>query len=167
MTGWQVASGRWRVRQGFDSNADGHIDGDAAGREANFEMSSSLDFTLPPHQQTVIEMDLIQAGPPANARPDVGIGRGDVVVSAGAIVVTVHSLGSAPAPAGHIVLEDGFGHQLATAATPALAAPLDLMPKTAQVRLAIPHGANLHGARVRLMLDTPEITQLNNGYTLN
>ena len=167
VTGWQVAGGRWRVRQGGDPNNDGHIDGAGESREANFEMSSSLDFTLPPHRQTVIEMDLAQAGAPVNARPDVGIGRGDVTLSGGAITVIAHSLGSAPAPAGHVVLEDASGHQLATAPTPALAAPLDLLPKTAQVRLAIPHSANLHGARVRLVLDTPEITQLNNVYALN
>jgi hypothetical protein len=65
------------------------------------------------------------------------------------------------------VLEDASGRQLAAAATPALAAPVDLVPKTAQVRLAIPHGADLHGARVRLVLDAPEITQLNNIYLLN
>jgi hypothetical protein len=44
----------------------------------------------------------------------------------GGIDVTVHSLGAKPAPASVVILEDGQGKELARAAVPSLAAPLDL-----------------------------------------
>ena len=55
------------------------------------------------------------------------------------------------------------GQVLATAAVPALAAPRDLLPKTAQVRLTMPAGGAA-GLRVRVTLagNAPETTVLNN-----
>jgi len=47
---------------------------------------------------------------------------------------------------------------------PALKAPLDLIPKTAQVSMAVPAGADLKGATVAVECGgkTPEITMMNN-----
>ncbi len=62
------------------------------------------------------------------------------------MTVTVHSVGAVDAPASKVVLRDKAGKTLATADVPALKAPLDLTPKTAQVTLAVPAGADLKGA---------------------
>ena len=45
---------------------------------------------------------------------------------------------------------------------PDLAPPDDLRAKTATVRLSPPSGANLAGARLRLVSPDPEITEANN-----
>jgi hypothetical protein len=97
-----------------------------------------------------------------------GIGVDDVKVEGGKMTVTVHSLGSVDVPASKVVVRTKAGKTLATAAVPALEAPLDLVPKTAQVKLALPAGADLKGATVSVECggDLPEITLMNNSVTL-
>ena len=51
------------------------------------------------------------------------------------MTVTVHSVGAIDAPASKVVLRDRDGKTIATAEVPALKAPVDLTPKTAQVTL--------------------------------
>jgi hypothetical protein len=65
-------------------------------------------------------------------------------------------------------LLDAEGHELASAQVPAIPAPLDLLPKTAQVTLHVRSGARTAGAKVRVQLrdQTQEITQLNNEVVL-
>lgn len=167
MTGWSVAPGTWGVRQGVDADGDGRIDTEAGARELSFGPSESLDLLLAPRQTTIIDLERRRAATPLHERPDIGIGRGDVRVQGSAVLVTVHSLGSVPAPAGRVIVEDADGREIASAATPALEAPLDLSPRTAEVRLALPAGFQRAGARVRLRLDTPEITLMNNTFVLN
>ena len=84
------------------------------------------------------------------------------------MTVTVHSVGAVDAPASKVVLRDEAGKTLATADVPALKAPLDLMPKTAQVTLEVPVDAELKGAKVTVECggDVPEITLMNNSVTL-
>src|SRR5882762_8534707 len=97
-------------------------------------------------------------------RPDLGIGADDLRISKGAIRVTVHSLGSVPAPSSTVTLTDAAGHAVAHAQVPAIPAPLDLLPKTAQVALRVGSGVRMSGAKVRVRADgeAHEITQLNN-----
>ena len=56
------------------------------------------------------------------------------------------------------------GKVLATAAVPAIKAPLDLFPKTAVVELSLPKGAEWKGGSVTVESSgkVPEITQRNN-----
>ena len=76
--------------------------------------------------------------------------------------MTVHSLGAVATPAGTLRVEDASGRTVASAAIPALPAPLDLRPKIAEVRVTLP--AAVRGGRVRIGLpgDAPEVTRLNN-----
>jgi hypothetical protein len=80
------------------------------------------------------------------------------------MAVTVHSLGAIDAPAAKLVLRDRSGKVLATADTPVLKAPTDLLPKTAQVQLTMPAGTDWTGGTVTIEStgSTPEITQRNN-----
>ena len=102
------------------------------------------------------------------SRPDLGIDPEDVKVDGAKMTVTVHSVGSVDAPASKAVLRDKAGKTLASADVPALKAPLDLTPKTAQVTLAVPAGADLKGATVTVECggEVPEITLMNNSVTL-
>jgi hypothetical protein len=107
-------------------------------------------------------------GVPYWQRPDLGIDPEDVKVDGAKMTVTVHSVGSIDAPQSKVVLRDKSGKTLATASVPALKAPLDLTPKTAQVTLAVPANADLKGGTVTVECggDTPEITLMNNSVTL-
>ena len=160
MTTWNVKAGRWRISQDPGGGA-------SHASELNLERSASTRVRFAPHAMTTIELNLVRAGEPVEQRPDIGIGADDVRVSDRIVRLTVHSLGSIDAPAGTATVEDASGNVLATAAIPAIAAPRDLTPRTADIslRLAekIPAGA---WVRVRLAGGTAEITQLNNAVPL-
>ncbi|MGZ6041874.1 MAG: hypothetical protein ACXWKW_06740, partial [Asticcacaulis sp.] len=100
---------------------------------------------------------------PTNTRFDLGIGRDDVRPVSDGIDVTVHSLGAVASPASNLVLEDAGGRELARGIIPALAAPVDLLPKTAVVRLRT-KAKWQSGMRVRIVSDPgrPEVTEMNN-----
>ena len=145
MTGWNVAPGQWRVTAGGET------------RTFAFEKSASTDVAFPPGE-TTLRFERVSAAPRIDTRPDLGIGPEDLRRSGRSLTVTVHSLGATDAPAGTLTIEDAAGKVLASAATPRLKAPRDLLPKTAVVKLTLPAGAT----RVRVALPAAEITQLNN-----
>jgi hypothetical protein len=168
MTGWEIDPGKWEITQGTRGDAETDPVENLSTRTASFERSTSLDFTFAPHTTTVLELKLTEKGVPYWSRPDLGISADDVKVEGAKMTVTVHSLGSVDAPASKVVVRDKAGKTLATARVPALKAPLDLMPKTAQVTLAVPVGANLKGAAVTVECggNVPEITLMNNSVVL-
>jgi hypothetical protein len=157
MVGWGVAPGVWKVTQ------------NGAVRHVEFEKSRGLDVTFAPHVTTELSLELETPGQPLWDRPDIGIGAADVHVAKGSIRVTVHSLGSVAAPPSTLTLVDGSGHVLASAKVPAIPAPLDLLPKTAQATLHFGSRVPTAGARVRVELagGGREITQLNNEIVLH
>jgi hypothetical protein len=164
MTGWEIDPGKWEITQGVQgSSADAPLR-DASTRTEEFERSRDVEVTFPAHATTVLELKLVEKGVPYWSRPDLGIGEDDVKVEGGRMKVTVHSLGSVDAPASKVVLRDRAGTVLATAAVPAIKAPLDLFPKTAAVELSLPKGAEWKGGSVTVESngDVPEITQRNN-----
>jgi hypothetical protein len=116
----------------------------------------------------VIELKPAEKGLPYWSRPDLGIDPEDVKVDGNKISVMVHSVGAVDASASKVVVRDRMGKTLAAANVPALRAPLDLTPKTAQVTLTVPAGADLKGATVTVECggDTPEITLMNNSVVL-
>ena len=163
MTGWNVASGTWRVRSGVDADGDGRIDGRPREREVELERSASTALKFQPGRTEIFEFERVRAGTPVDQRPDLGVGRGDVRVEGRQVQVTVHSLGHVGAGAGVAVLEDARGRELARIAIPEMAAPSDLLPKTTTVALPLPAG-DRSGLRVRVALADggEEVTQLNN-----
>ena len=150
MSTWNVTAGRWKMA------------GPGGAREIDLERSASVPVDFAPGA-TTLEFTLLKPGLPTDQRADLGIGGDDVVVKGRSLMVTVHSLGAVDASGGTVTLEDSAGKVLATAPLPPLAAPRDLLPRTAQVRLAMPAGAGT-GLRVRVALagNAPEITMLNN-----
>ena len=111
-------------------------------------------------------MKLVTAGDDPAKRADLGIGRGDVVVKGSSVTAKVHSLGAQDAAAARLELVDASGKVLNSAAIPALKAPLDLLPKTASVKLKIPAGVKASGLRVRIVSTQPQNTALNDEVVL-
>jgi hypothetical protein len=174
MTGWEVDPGQWTITQGTQKGignaapaADAPVE-NASTQTVDWERSKDMTITFPPHTTTVIELKLATKGTPYWNRSDLGIDPEDVKVEGGKISVTVHSLGAIDAPASKVVLRSRDGKTLATASVPALKAPLDLSPKTANVSLAVPASPDLKGATVTIEVggDVPEITLMNNSVTL-
>jgi hypothetical protein len=174
MTGWEIDPGTWTMTTGTQMNygnqaaaLDAPLQNQTTTTVA-FERTKALEVSFAPHTTTVIELTLKEKGTPYWSRPDLGIDPEDVKVAGNAITVTVHSVGAVDAPAAKLVLRDAAGKTVATADVPALKAPLDLTPKTAAVKLAVPAGTNLKGATVTVEVGgtVPEITLLNNSVTL-
>jgi hypothetical protein len=163
MTGWEIDPGKWEITQGVQGTSSAALR-DINTRTAEFERSSDLEITFPPHDTTVIELKLVTKGVPYWSRPDLGIGEDDVKVEDGRMKVTVHSLGAVTAPASKVVLRNKDGKVLASAAVPSLKAPIDLFPKTAVVSMTLPAGAEWKGGSVTVESSgkLPEITQMNN-----
>ncbi|MBD9536131.1 LamG domain-containing protein [Stenotrophomonas sp. STM01] len=169
LTGWNIAPGTWRVRSGVDRDGDGVIDGTAQVREVLLEKSVGTGLRFLPKQTQVFEFTLVTPGEPVETRADLGIGRGDLRVEGERVLLTVHSLGHVATRAGHALLEDARGREVARVAIPALEAPRDLVPRTVEVALPLPAGFNRSGARVRVMQDGQgsEVTLRNNSLLLN
>jgi hypothetical protein len=175
MTGWEVDPGDWTITQDTQAGIgnqppapDAPIQNLEARSAVGFERSKSIAITFAPRTTTVIELTLKAKGTPYWSRPDLGIDPEDVKVDGSKMTVTVHSVGAVDAPDSKVVLRDKTGKTLSTAEVPALRAPLDMMPKTAQVNLAVPSGADLKGATVTVECggNVPEITLMNNSVTL-
>ena len=164
MTGWNIDPGLWEIAQGTDANNDDLADGNPAVRTAPLGRSQSIELTLAPATATVITFKLKTPGTPYWQRPDLGLDREDVVVRGREVRVTVHNVGAVEAPAAKVVLTSATGQVLVSAPTPALAAPADLRPKTAEIVLKLPAGADLTGGSVEIepAAGLDEITAMNN-----
>jgi hypothetical protein len=164
MTGWEIDPGKWEIMQWVEGTSTDVPSGEVSTRTEEFERSRDIEITFPPHVTTVLELKLIAKGVPYWSRPDLGIGKEDVTIEGNRMKVIVHSLGSVDAPASKVVLRDKAGKVLASAAVPAIKAPIDLFPKTASVVLTLPSGADWKGGTVTVVSSgkLPEITQMNN-----
>ena len=164
LTGCNVAPGTWEIVQGIDTNNDDTGDGNLQTRSVPFERTRSVELTFPPRVTTVLTFRRTAPGTPYWQRPDLGLDPQDVVVSGRTVRVTVHSLGSVDAPATQIAVLDRSGRIVATTQIPSIPAPLDLLPKTAEVILELPEGFTPGWDTVVLDPDNrlEEITRRNN-----
>ncbi len=164
MTAWDITPGRWEIAQGVDADGDDAIDGAPATQTVDLERTGDVAFTFPPHVATILNLKLANKGTAYWSRPDLGIGKDDVVVQGRKVTVTVHSLGAMDTPATTLALLDGAGKVLATVPVPALKAPLDLMPKRVTLTLNLPAGGQIKGGSIVLdpNAEMKEITRLNN-----
>ena len=168
LTGWNVDPGQWEITQGIDTQGNDKADQGLTTRMEKFERSTSVALTFAPRVTTVLTFKLKTPGTPYWSRPDLGIDPEDVTVKGREVRVTVHSLGAVTSPEARVVIRDVAGRDLATAKVPALAAPIDLQPKTATVTLQLPKDASASGCTVEIdpqhVLE--EITTRNNAVKL-
>ena len=164
MTGWDITAGTWRMTSGIDANGDDRAEGSVATKEVPLERGASVAVSFAPRQTTVLEFALDKPTLPVEQRADLGIGVDDVRLSGRELFVTVHSLGAVATPEGILQVRDASGRTVAQAPIPPLAAPLDLNPKTTEVRLTLPVGFASRGSLIAIGTagDAPEVTRLNN-----
>lgn len=160
--GGDVAKGNWRMSQGIDTNGDDKADTSIDTRTIRFGDGIGTDVQFAPRQTKVLEFTLAGDEIETRNRPDIAIASRDLSWDRQGLKVKVHSLGSQPTPTGRARLLDADGKVLAEAPIPALAAPNDLLAKTADI--LIPVGKGQQGVRVELVLDGDpvEITDTNN-----
>jgi hypothetical protein len=164
LTGWDVDPGKWEISQGVYANwgdSEHHL---GTSRTIDFERSKDVEITFEPRATTVTNLKLVTRGVPYWSRPDLGIAEDDIRVEGNRMKVTVHSIGAADAPVSRLVLRDRTGRVLATAGVPALKAPLDLRPRTAEAVLSLPADVDWKGGSVTIEAtgNLPENTLRNN-----
>jgi hypothetical protein len=164
MTGWNIGPGQWEVTQGIDTQGSDQADRGVTTQTVPFARSSSLALTFAPRATTVLTFTLKQPGTPYWQRPDLGIDPEDVIVHGREVLVRVHSVGAVASPESTVAFRDRTGRIVAIDRVPPLPAPLDLLPKTVNVRLCLPEGVSAEGGTVELDPDNrlEEITKLNN-----
>jgi len=168
MSTWNITAGNWRVATATSPDEGKTLNPVGTAREVPLERSAATDVVFAPHTTTVIDAKLVNAGDPVETRPDLGIGRGDVKIAGRRILLTVHSLGAKVAAGGVARLTGGDERVLATAPIPALAPPVDLLPKTATVTFMLPAGVDpaTVAAEVALPGAIREVTLRNNRIAL-
>jgi Concanavalin A-like lectin/glucanases superfamily len=164
MTAWDLDPGSWEMTMGIDSDGDDIADKITESRTLELERTGDIEFHFEAKVSTVIQLKLKSKSIPLWNRPDLAISRDDVRVQGNVITVTVHSLGSVHSPASSIALQDAVGKTLATAAIPVIEAPLDLIPRTAEVAIRAPRDLSLSGFSVLIDPEKrlKEITAQNN-----
>jgi hypothetical protein len=151
MTVWDVKPGRWRVQQGIDTNDDQKIDSDATESIVNLERGELLNLVFAPRRYNIVSLELVV---PAEIGywdlPDLGIGPMDVKITGNSVKVRVHSLGAVSTPATSLELRDAKGKLAATAPVPPLEAPLDLIPRWADITLTVAENTDLSKGSVKV-----------------
>lgn len=151
MTVCNVKPGRWRVRQGLDTNDDQQIDSDATERIVDLERGELLNLVFAPCKYNIVSLELIE---PAEKgyweRPDLGIGPTDVKITDNSVKVRVHSLGAVATPSTTLELRDAKGKLVAIAQVPPLEAPLDLIPRWTDITLTVAEGTDISSGSVQI-----------------
>lgn len=151
MTVWDFKPGRWKIRQGLDTNDDQKIDINSTERIVNMERGEALNLTFAPHKNTIVNLELIEPFKIGYAeRPDFGIGNTDVKINDNVITVRVYSLGSVDTPATTLEFKDANGKRITTVPVPALKAPLDLIPKWTDIKVTVPKNTDISSGSVQL-----------------
>lgn len=164
LTGWNIDPGLWEIAQGAGSRGGDVADSPLAVRTADFGRSRSVELVLAPRTTTVLTLRVKTPGTAYWQRPDLGISRDDVTLHNRSLHIRVHNLGSVPTPETKIVARTFDGAIISSAMIPPLSAPVDLLPKTADVVLSLPRGVQIAGGSVEINPDGQfeEITTLNN-----
>jgi hypothetical protein len=159
MTGWDVAAGRWHIKNTTPGSTEPE-------RDADFERTASVDMTFPSQKQVSWEFTLAEAHAPVIDRADLAIGTDDVRSDGQRLRVTVHNLGMRAAGPAVVTLEDSAGHELARAQVSALPGVSNLRSSSVAVTLRRP--ANQHGLTVRVTATSGEreITLSNNAVSV-
>lgn len=135
---WTLQPGNYQVRLGVDNDNDDAPDTSLERRTVVLQRADRLSLTLPPKQILVLELIQAKVQSSLFPLPDLAISAQEIRIEDDALVVPVHNIGSADAPATKIVVKDAQDQILARKQVPPIAAPLDLIPKIHTLRLSIP-----------------------------
>lgn len=148
---WTLQPGSYQLRLGIDSDSDDAPDTSLEHRTVTLQRADRLSLTLPPKQVLVLELTQAEAHPKLFPLPDLAISAREIHMEGDTLVVPIHNIGSADAPATEIVVKDDHGQVLARKQVPPIVAPLDLIPKIHTVRLSI--SALTLGTMLQIELD--------------
>lgn len=142
---WKIKPGNWRIRQGIDTDNDQMPDKEISDKMIHLERGKEIELSFAQHENTIVELELIE--PSANVPwklPDLAINRRSVKINKDFVTVKVYNQGAVVSPEAIIELRDFSGEKVNSVVIPPIEAPLDLVPKWTEVKIAIPQGTNLN-----------------------
>ena len=144
MTVWEVIPGRWRIRQGIDTNGDLQIDSYHSERIVELLRGETLQLAFEPRQYSIINMELIE--PEAKGygeRADLAISADDIRIEGNEITLRVNNLGSVGSVETSLEIRDASHEIVALQKIPSIEAPLDLIPRWHDIVVTVPEGTDL------------------------
>ncbi|MBM4080859.1 MAG: hypothetical protein FJ278_14235, partial [Planctomycetes bacterium] len=143
-------------------DGDGQPDAGSKTTTLALHRFAAIPLNLPPRQLYAVRVDLLERSKEDFfARADLAIAPEDVARDGGALKVTVHNVGNRAAESFQVVALSPDGKKLAAHTLARLDAPLDLVPRRAEVRFT-----GLPSSALTLVLDAedliPEINEDNN-----
>jgi Carbohydrate binding domain len=135
---WRLEHGEYRFRIGPDANSDQRIDKAISEKAVTLAKADEITFELPPRKSTVIELTQTKKLESIFTRADLAVSAREIRYNGRTMECTVHNLGSAPARDFDVAIVDAKGQIVAKARIAKLDAPLDLMPRTATIRITLP-----------------------------
>ena len=164
---YKLKPGVYRLSIGPDADQDGVPDTATVQQQVELARNGEVEVTLPPGQVTAVDIEL-QAASKEDfwGRPDLAICPQDTVIADDAreVTVVVHNIGGGDAAQfGVRIVMDGEQTVLDASAGP-LEAPVDCLPRTAELRWQVPD--NLRGRQFTVIIDpkgeVPELFEGNN-----
>ena len=166
---WELDNGVYTIVEGTDVLGQGNIDVETTRRTLSLWHGVSIPLSLRPQKTTVIEVRQVKKGAPLGEVPDLAVGQltYDRATDHGTLVV--HNLGSAPAPAFTLQIENEKRAVLFKKQFEGLPAPLDLSPKQQTVEIS---GLKPGASQVLIFRIDPEskieeVTRENNSVRKN
>jgi hypothetical protein len=136
---YRVKKGSYRLRAVEDANDNGSIDaGEALMKDESVKMNrfSMLKCEIPPRRNIVVEIVLEKEMKREARLPDLALDPDrDISGSEGMLAVKVHNIGDAAARDVIVEVLDEKGNVIDSQTVPEIEAPLDFVPKVAEVRL--------------------------------
>jgi len=130
---WKLAPGDYALRAGTDADLDERPD-TPQERTIPLQRHDQVRLRVPPRAQLVVELQRIREAPDTRGRPDLAVCARDIAYdpAAATLTLTIHNIGAHDAPETEAALITG-GRETQRRPVPALAAPLDLKPRTTTV----------------------------------
>ena len=129
---WRLTKGLYEIKVGLDDNDDGYIDSredvpkNAGKRRQVLGRFSTLPLDIPPQRNLVVSVTRVEAIREEESRPDLAVTEHDLrTTDAGALQVTVHNIGTAPARDIVVEIIDADGRVAATQTVAKLGTPCE------------------------------------------
>lgn len=162
MQTWLLEPGVYRLSTGSDNNDDGQIDTDKTERTVVLkERVNQVQLQVPAGKLQVITIEQLKAHPQTGPLADVALSDRDISIDKEQLHVKVHNVGNVAARNVTVELWSG-NKKTSSAKIKEIAAPNDLTPRWATTSFKLAPGMATAPVSVRVLMDQPEITTLNN-----
>jgi hypothetical protein len=165
MTTWDLKPGKWRIRQGIDTDDDQLINSGEKTSIVDLERGNDISLAFEPRKNTIIILELITpSGKDYSKLPDLAIGPEDIKITGGEVRVRVHNIGAVESAVTTLAIKDSAGRIIASAKIDPIEAPVDLLPRWKSIVIPTGPGIDLTGGIIILDPEEKisEITRLNN-----